>query len=97
MPPRLVPVQTFTVTMMHFFGNSYKHVSSLEKVRHILRSQLSDKLRGPFYTMDVETFLVRYKLIQGVILKKSTITHRDARLDLFSARIIGKGEAVWYQ
>lgn len=71
---------------MHYLRNRYKDATLFENCRRIPRSQRSDKRRGRFNSMQVETLLALETSAQGVAVKKSTIPHPDAVIGLFASR-----------
>lgn len=52
-PLKLVPLQTFSVYIMHFSKNLYEDAMLLENCRHITISKWSERRRGCFYSMDI--------------------------------------------
>lgn len=88
---RLVPVRIFPGYIMHFFEILYTGVTLFEVNQHVHLLQWSGKWRKRFHSMDVQTFLLLDKLVQEIMLKKSTTSKYETVRGLLASQTIGKG------
>lgn len=92
MPSELIPVQTVPVHKLYFFGNGWNGVMLLEKCWLAALSKCSEQCCGRLYGMDVKTLLALHTSYQKMTPKRSTISHVDYVLGLFTAKKNSKQE-----
>lgn len=82
-PLKLGSIQTFPARMIYLVGNVFKDATLLEKCRHVILLQCSDRLRGRFNSIDMDTLLTLDVSAWRNAVKNSTILHLVAGLGFF--------------
>lgn len=91
-PAVLLPVQTFSVYMMHFVCKMYKGAGLYKKdPAHFAVTELWQVLRT-LLQYSLETLSVQDRFTQGLAVKKSKIPHDDLGSGLFTAQSFSNEE-----